>query len=335
MSESDESLDGCSRAAILLMTLGEESATEVLKYMDQQEVEQIGMAMAEIVSVSQEHVDSVIESFAEEVQGHTSLGIGSEDYLRTILTSALGQESAEGLLDRILAGRNTNGLEALKWMEPALVADMLKEEHPQVVAVVASHLSRERAAQVLMLLPAQLRADAVMRIASLDGIQRAAISELDEMMERRIADAQGEQAKDLGGKRAAAEIVLKLGSDMEDEVLGYIGEVDDELSSEIKELMFVFDSLAALDDRGMQALLREIPGDRLGVALKGAEPATSDLFLRNMSKRAAELLQEDMEARGPIRLSDVEEAQKDILTIALKLADEGKIQLGGGSDDYV
>ncbi len=335
MSDSEQELDGSSRAAILLMTLGEEAAAQVLKYIDQQEVEQIGLAMAEIGSVSQEQVDSVIEMFSEEVQDHTALGIGSEDYLRTILTSALGEESAEGLLDRILAGRNTNGLEALKWMEPPLVADMLKEEHPQVVAVVASHLSRERAAEVLALLPEQLRADAVMRIASLDSIQRAAISELDEMMERRIADANGDTAKGLGGKRAAAEIVLKLGSSLEEEVLGHIREVDDDLGNQIKELMFVFDSLAVLDDRGMQGLLREIPGDKLGVALKGAEPATSDLFLRNMSKRAADILQEDMEARGPVRLAEVEEAQKEILTVALKLADEGKIQLGGGGDDYV
>lgn len=335
MSESETELDGSSRAAILLMTLGEDAAAEVLKYIDQQEVEAIGLAMAEIGSVSQEQVDAVIETFAEEVQGHTALGIGSEDYLRTILTSALGAESAEGLLDRILAGRNTNGLEALKWMEPVLVADMLKEEHPQVVAVVASHLSPERAAQVLALLPEQLRADAVMRIASLDGIQRAAISELDEMMERRIALAQGDKAKSLGGKRAAAEIVLKLGSTIEEDVLERIRSVDDDLGVEIKELMFVFDSLAVLDDRGMQALLREIPGDKLGVALKGAEPATSDLFLRNMSKRAADILQEDMEAQGPVRLADVEEAQKEILAIALTLADDGKIQLGGSGDDYV
>lgn len=335
MSEPEAELDGSSRAAILLMTLGEDAAAEVLKYIDQQEVEAIGLAMAEIGSVSQEQVDAVIETFAEEVQGHTALGIGSEDYLRTILTSALGAESAEGLLDRILAGRNTNGLEALKWMDPALVADMLKEEHPQVVAVVGSHLSPERAAEVLALLPEQLRADAVMRIASLDGIQRAAISELDEMMERRIALAQGDKAKSLGGKRAAAEIVLKLGSTIEEDVLERIRTVDDDLGVEIKELMFVFDSLAVLDDRGMQALLREIPGDKLGVALKGAEPATSELFLRNMSKRAADILQEDMEAKGPVRLAEVEEAQKEILAIALTLADDGKIQLGGGGDDYV
>ncbi len=335
MSDAETEMDGSSRAAILLMTLGEEAAAQVLKYIDQQEVEKIGLAMAEIGSVSQEQVDQVIETFAEEVQGHTALGIGSEEYLRAILIGALGAESAEGLLDRILAGRNTNGLEALKWMEPSLVADMLKEEHPQVVAVVASHLSPERAARVLSMLPEQLRADAVMRIASLDGIQRAAISELDEMMERRIALAQGDKAKTLGGKRAAAEIVLKLGSSIEEDVLERIRSVDDELGSQIKELMFVFDSLAVLDDRGMQALLREIPGDKLGVALKGAEPATSDLFLRNMSKRAADILQEDMEARGPVRLAEVEEAQKEILGIALKLADEGKIQLGGGGDDYV
>ena len=317
------------------MTLGEDAAAEVLKYIDQQEVEQIGLAMAEIGSVSQEQVDSVVESFATEVEGHTALGIGSEDYLRTILTTALGAESAEGLLDRILSGRNTNGLEALKWMEPPLVADMLKEEHPQVVAVVASHLSAERAAQVLALLPEQLRADAVMRIASLDGIQRAAISELDEMMERRIALAQGEKPKSLGGARAAAEIVLKMGTSLEENVLERIRAVDDDLGTEIKELMFVFDSLAVLDDRGMQVLLRDIPGDKLGTALKGAEPNTSDLFLRNMSKRAADIMQEDMEARGPVRLAEVEEAQKEILAIALKLADEGKIQLSGGGDDFV
>lgn len=335
MSSNGEELSGKSRAAILLMTLGEEAASEVLRHINPQEVQHVGQAMAEIGNVSREQVDAVIESFAVDIQDHTSLGIGSQQFLHTVLVNALGADRANEFIERILQGRNTKGLETLKWTEPAVVADLLKEEHPQVVAVVLSHLSHERAAQVLRRLPAESRSDILIRIANLEGIRHSALMELDEIMEKRIAQKRGDQATSMGGKRAAADILNKLGPEFESDVIAGIREVDDELGMQIQELMFVFESLAELDDRGMQTLLREISSDQLGVALKGADPATQEKILSNMSKRAADILQEDMEARGPVRLSEVEEAQKEILERALRLSDEGKIQLGDSGEEYV
>ncbi|MEM7219909.1 MAG: flagellar motor switch protein FliG [Pseudomonadota bacterium] len=334
MTDADP-LSGSRRAAILLMSMGEAAAAEVLKYVNQQEVQAIGRAMSAIRHVSSEQVQDIASAFAEDVVKHTSLGIGTEEYLRSVLVAAMGEEAAERLLDRILQGRKTNGLEALKWMEPQLVADIIAPEHPQVAAVVVSQLSHERAAAVLLGMSEQRRADVVMRIATLQGVQSSALMELDEIIERRISASRDDGAEELGGRRAAAEIVLQMGPNVEADIMERIGSVDDELGGEIKELMFVFDSLGDLDDRGMQALLREINGDLLGVALKGAEKKTSDLILGNMSSRAAEILREDMEARGPVRLSEVEEAQKEILAVALQMAEDGKLNLGGGGEEYV
>lgn len=335
MADPGEPLSGKERAAILLMELGEDVASEVLKYIDPQEVQQVGQAIAEIGSVTSEQVDAVVEEFAVDVQGHTSLGIGSEQYLRTILGNALGPERAQSFIERILQGRNTKGLEALKWMAPAAVTELLRDEPPQVIAVILSHLSHDRAAKVVGNLPEELRADVLFRVANLAGVQHAALTELDEIMEKRIAESRGDQAKGLGGMRAAADILHKLQPEMGTEVIDKIKAIDDELGMQIQELMFVFDSLGDLDDNGMQALLREVSSDRLGVALKGADPAIQDHVFSNMSTRAGAILKEDMEARGPVRLSEVEEAQKEILEVALKMADEGKIQLGASGDEYV
>ncbi len=335
MSSAAEGLSGKSRAAILLMTLGEEAASEVLRHIDPQEVQHVGQAMAEIGNVSKEQVDGVIEDFAVDIQAHTSLGIGSQEFLRTVLSNALGSEQATEFIGRILQGRNTKGLETLRWTEPGLVADMLQDEHPQVVAVVLSHLSQERAAQVLKRLPEELHGEVLIRIANLEGIRGSALMELDEIMEKRIAESRGDQSKTMGGKRVAADILNKLGPELESEVMSRIKEVDDQLGHQIQELMFVFESLLEIDDRGIQTLLREVNRDQLGVALKGADPAVQDKLLSNMSSQAAEILKEDMEARGPVRLSEVEEAQREILEHALKLADEGQIQLGDGGEEYV
>ncbi len=317
------------------MTLGEEAASEVLRHINPQEVQHVGQAMAEIGNVSREQVDAVIESFAVDIQEHTSLGIGSQQFVRTVLANALGAEAANEFIERILQGRDTKGLETLKWTEPTVVAELLREEHPQVVAVVLSHLSHERAAQVMQRLPAEKHGDILIRIANLEGIRHSALMELDEIMEKRIAQNRGDQSKALGGMRAAADILNKLGPDFEGDAIARIRDVDDELGMKIQELMFVFESLAELDDRGMQTLLREISSDQLGVALKGADPATQEKILSNMSSRAADILKEDMEARGPVRLSEVEEAQKEILERALRLSDEGKIQLGDSGEEYV
>jgi len=332
-NKGTEPLDGKSRAAILLMSLGEAAASEVLKYIDPQEVQQVGQAMAEISNISQEQVDEVVETFALDVQQHTSLGIGSEEYLRTILDNALGPDTARGYIERILQGRNTKGLEALKWMDPEAVADLLREEQPQVIAVVLTHLSRDRAAQVLRRLPADIHGEVLIRVANLDGVRRSALTDLDEIMERRIAESRGDQASGLGGKRAAADIIHKLGSDLEHEVMDKVRAIDDALGVQIQELMFVFESLRDVDDRGMQALLREVSSDVLGVALKGADPDVQEHIYKNMSKRAASLLREDMDFMGPVRLKDVEDCQQKIVNIIRKLEDAGEIVVARGGEE--
>ena len=328
-------LDGKSRAAILLMSLGETAAAEVLKYIDSKEVQQVGRAMTEIGNVSQDQVTAVAETFAQDIQDQTALGVGSEHYLRNILGKALGPKAAEDSLERILQGRNAKGLESLKYKEPEAVAELVRDEQPQVIAVVMAHLRNDRAAAVLKLLPEEMHGDILIRVASLEGVRRSALTELDEIMEQRISQNSVDQPAELGGKRTAADILNKLGGGMEQEVLVKVREINDELGLEIQELMFIFESLLEIDDRGMQGLLREVSSDVLGVALKGADENVQEHIYKNMSKRASEILKEDMEARGPVRLSDVEQAQKEILDVALKMAEEGTLQLGSSGEEYV
>lgn len=334
MSDTQE-LDGASKAAIFLLSVGEEGASEVLKHISPQELHKIGQSMAEITKVSNEQVEEVMGYFLEEVEDQTAFGIGNEEYLLAVLGKAIGHDKAQALVDRIVQGRNTKGLEALKWMSPRSVADILHSEHPQIVAIVLAHLKDSRAAQVLRMLDDSLHVDVLTRIAKLNGVQQSAIMDLDEIMEKQVAATSESRPSEVGGMKVAASIVSKLGSDLEEVVLEKMKELDEEFGAQLQDLLFIFDSLLDIDDRGIQALLREVPTDKLGVALKGADPAVQEKIFKNMSSRAAEIMQEDMEVRGPVKLSDVEEAQKEILTIAQRLADEGKIDLGGSGEEYV
>ena len=334
MSES-EGLDGAEKAAILLLTVGEEGASEILRHISPQELHKVGQAMADLTKVSHEQVEEVMNVFAEEVKEQTSLGIGNDEYLLAVLSKAIGPEKARAIVERIVQGRDTKGLEALKWMQPKAVADILKPEHPQIVAIVLAHLREEMAAEVLKLFDEEAHVDVLTRLAKLNGVQQTAILELDEIIERQVAATSESQASEVGGMRAAANIISKMGSDLEEPILEKMKDLDEEFGVKLQELLFVFESLLDIDDRGIQALLREVPTDKLGVALKGADPAVQDKIFGNMSSRAAEIMQEDMEVRGPVKLSDVEEAQKEILTIAQRLAEEGKIDLGGSGDEYV
>ncbi|HEX4871704.1 MAG TPA: flagellar motor switch protein FliG [Nevskiaceae bacterium] len=328
-------IPGSERAAILLMSLGEAEAAEVLRHMNAKEVQKIGQAMASLSNVTRERAGEVMQRFCLELENQTSLGIGSDDYVRRVLVGALGEDKASGLIDRILLGRNSKGLEALKWMETRAVADLVRNEHPQIVAIVLAYLDPDQAAEVIGFLPERMRSEVLMRIAKLDGIQPAALKELDEIMEKQFAGGGSRKSAGVGGVKAAANILNLMDSTSEAAISARISEVDAELSTRIQELMFVFDDLASLDDRSIQTLLRDIPTDKLGLALKGADASVKEKITRNMSKRAGEMLIEDMEARGPAKLSDVEAAQKEILSTARRLAESGQIQLGGGGDDYV
>lgn len=320
---------GVQRAAVLLLSLGESDAAEVLRHMDPKEVQKIGIAMATMTGISREQVERVMDEFNSELGTKTSLGVGADDYIRNVLVQALGAEKASGLIDRILLGRNTTGLDTLKWMDPRAVADLVRNEHPQIIAIVMAHLESDQAADALKNLPERVRADVLLRIATLDGIPPNALSELNEIMERQFAGNQNLKSSTIGGVKCAANILNFMETGQDQGLLQSIGKVDADLAGKIQDQMFVFDNLVELDDRGLQAMLRDVPGERLALALRGADIKVRDKITRNMSQRAAQILLEDMEARGPVRLTDVEAAQKEILMIVRKLADEGVISLGG------
>ncbi|MBB3344456.1 flagellar motor switch protein FliG [Luteimonas sp. RC10] len=325
-------MTGVQRAAVLLLSLGEADAAEVLKHMGAKEVQKLGLAMATMGPVSREQVTGVMDDFHGALERQTSLGVGADDYIRAVLVQALGADKAGSLIDRILLGRNTTGLDTLKWMDPRAIADLVRHEHPQIIAIVMSHLDPDQAADALKLMPERTRADVLLRIATLDGIPPNALNELNEIMERQFAGNQNLKSSAVGGVKVAANILNFMESGQDQGLLGAIRKIDPQLCQRIQDLMFVFDDLIELDDRELQIVLREVSGDRLGIALRGADPRVREKITRNMSQRAAEILIEDMEARGPVRLSDVESAQKEILTIVRRLADEGALTLGGGGN---
>src|SRR6185436_9362405 len=329
--------NGVERAAILLLTLGESEAAEILKHLGAKDVQRLGRSMAELANVSRDEVRGVLGQFTTAIEQQTSMGVANEDFVRKVLVNALGEDKAASLMDRISLGGQRKGLDALKWMDAKAVADLVRTEHPQIIAIVLSYLDSEQAAEVLACLPEGLRSDLVMRVATLDGIQPTALAELDDMMEKQSAATGGASGKSsaLGGLRTAAEMVNLLDSSVGTSVMNDIGKTDEGLSQKIQDLMFVFEDLLEVDDRGMQELLRQVPADKLLIALKGADETFKTKVFKNMSKRAAEMLKGDLEAKGPVRLSDVEAAQKEILVAARKLADEGTIQLGGKGEQYV
>ncbi|MGN6740824.1 flagellar motor switch protein FliG [Dyella sp.] len=328
--------EGARNAAILLLTLGEQDAAEVLKHLSARDVQAVGSAMAGLTSVTRDQVEQVLNRLNEDVGRQTALGVGTEDYIRKILTNALGESKAGGLIDRILLGRSSKGLESLKWMESRAIAELINLEHPQIIALVLAHLEPDQAAEVLGYLPPRTRSDAVMRIATLDGVQPHALNELDEIMERQFSGNSTKlKSANVGGLKAAADILNAMETSREAELMSAIRSQDASLGGKIEELMFVFDDLAGLDDRSMQTLLREVPSTRLTVALKGAEPAMREKIFANMSKRAADMLRDDLEVAGPVRVSEVDAAQKEVLMIARRLADAGQLTLAGGGDDFV
>jgi len=335
MSDVTANRSGVEQAAILLLTLGEQDAAQVLKHLGAKDVQRVGLAMAQLPGISRDEVTAVLSNFSSAVEEHTSFGVDADEYVRKVLVEALGNDKAGSVIDRILRGRNSRGLETLKWMESKAVAEMLRYEHPQIVSIVLSYLESDQAAEVLTALPEMLRADIVMRIAMLDGIHPSALNELDEVLEKQFTGSKGTKSSAFGGPKVAAEI-LNLAGAAEAKILEEITKSDATLSQQIQDLMFVFEDLGQIDDRGMQELLREIPGDKLIIALKATDEELKQKFFKNMSERAAQMLKDDLEAKGPVRLSEVEAAQKEILVASRRLAEEGRLSLGGkGGEEYV
>ncbi|KLV11005.1 MULTISPECIES: flagellar motor switch protein FliG [Photobacterium] len=330
------SLSGTEKAAILLLSLNEQDAASIIRHLQPKQVQRVGGAMASMADLSQDKVSAVHRHFLEDIQKYTSIGMGSEDFVRNTLIAALGEDKANNLVDQILMGSGSKGLDSLKWMDPRQVASIIHNEHPQIQTIVLSYLEPEQSAEILAQFPERVRLDLMMRIANLEEVQPAALHELNDIMEKQFAGQAGAQAAKIGGLKAAAEIMNYLDNNVEGLLMDQIRENDEEMATQIEDLMFVFDNLAEVDDRGIQTLLRDVPQDLLQKALKGADDLLREKILRNMSKRAAEMLQDDLEAMGPIRVSDVEAAQKEILSIARRLSDAGELMLtGSGQDDFL
>jgi flagellar motor switch protein FliG len=335
IDKKDQERSGTERAAILLLTLGEQEAAQVLRHMGAKEVQRIGAAMAKLANVSKDEVHTVICEFSSSVESQTSVGVGAEDFLRKVLVEALGQEKASSIIDRISIGRSTKGLEALKWMDARAVAELIRLEHPQIIAIVLAYLEPDQSAEILTSLPPNMRSDIMVRIATLDGVQPSALTELDDIMEKTFAGKGTTRTSALGGAKAAANIINNLEPSQEGVIMEQIVQTDEALGGRIQDLIFVFDNLLEIDDRSMQELLRQVASDKLLLAMKGCEEAMKEKIFKNMSQRAAEMLKDDLESKGPVRISEVEGAQKEILQTARKLAESGAIALAGKGDEYV
>ena len=325
--------EGTQKAAILLLALGEDEAAEVMKFLGPREVQKIGAAMSAMKAVQSEELEAVLEDFRGRTEQNTSIGLDSDEYIRSVMIKALGDDKASSLLNRILGQRDASGIESLKWMDAQSVADLIRNEHPQIIATILVHLERYHACDTLGHFTERLRNDVVLRIATLDGVQPAALRELNEVLTKLLTGNENLKKKPMGGVRAAAEILNFFSGENEVSVMSNLKNYDGDMAQKIMDEMFVFDNIMDIDDRGIQVMLREVQSESLIVALKGASQELREKIFKNMSQRAAEMMREDLESKGPVRLSEVEAQQKEILQVVRRLADEGQIMLGAKGDD--
>lgn len=324
---------GTERAAILMLALGTDEAAEVMRFLSPREVQKLGAAMSTMKAVNSDELQKVLESFVVETEQNTAIGLDSDDYIRDVMTKALGDDKASSLINRIIGTRDASGIESLKWMDAQAIAELIRNEHPQIVATIMVHLERYHASEVLNIFPERLRNDVILRIATLDGVQPAALRELNEVLTKLLTGNESLKKKPMGGIRTAAEILNFIGGEHEATVMENLKRHDNDMAQKIMDEMFVFENILDIEDRGIQTMLREVQSEALIVALKGSSYDLREKIFKNMSNRAAEMLRDDLDSKGPVRLSEVEAQQKEILQIVRRLADEGQITLGGKGDD--
>lgn len=318
---------GIQKAAILMLAIGQDEAAAVMQHLDPREVQQLGMAMSNIRSIQAEELQSVLKEFGEQTSGNAALGIDNIQYIRNVLDKAMGEEEAGNLLNRILGVSDSSGIESLNGMDSKSISDLIRYEHPQIIATIIVHLDPLKASEVLTEFADEVRTEVIMRIATLDGVQPQAINELNEVLTKLLTGNESTKKKTIGGVKASAQILNFLRSDLETAVMAKVKEFDEIIAGEIQANMFVFDDIIGIPDRDIQLILREVQSDALIIALKGAPDPILEKILKNMSQRAADMLREDLEAKGPVRLSDVDKQQRAILQIILNLAEQGKVSL--------
>lgn len=312
-----------------MLALGEDEASEVMKHLGPREVQKLGTAMATLNTVGHDQVEGVLNQFMLVAGEQALFGLDSDEYIRAVLTKALGDDKASSLLNRILQSRDSNGIESLKWMDAQTVGDLISNEHPQIIATILVHLEPDQAADILGIFTDRLRQDVLLRIATLDGVKPAALKELNDVLAKLLSGNEHFNKKQIGGIRAAAGIMNFMSADQEATVMNGLKEYDEDMAQRIVDEMFVFDDIVDLDDKGIQVVLREVQSETLITALKGATESIREKVFKNMSSRAAEMLRDDLETKGPVKLSEVETQQKQILQIIRRLADEGKVMLSG------
>jgi flagellar motor switch protein FliG len=321
------------RAAVLMLLLGEEQAADIIKYLNPKEVQALGGAMVAAADLSQEAVNAVLDEFVEMLKKQTSLSLGNSDYVEKVMRRALGDDKAASVLNRIMPGQGTKGLDILSWMDARSIAEMIRGEHPQVVAIILSLLEHDVAADVLLYLSPEARAEVIQRVASLDTVQPSAMAELESIMKMQFSKSSSAKSSSFGGIQAAAKIMNMTKTELESSIMNSLSDIDPELVQKIQDNMFTFENIITVDNKGIQVLMRNVEPDMLMTALKGASDGVKDRFLDNMSERARGMFKDDMEAKGPVRMADVEESQKKIMRIARKLSDSGELMLGGA--DFV
>ena len=328
---------GIQNAAVLMLALGEEGAAEVMKYLGPREVQKLGEAMTSMKAIPQERVAQVLNEFTEVAASNSTLGLDSDEYIRSVLTKALGDDKASSLINRILGGTgDASGIESLKWMDGESVADLIHNEHPQTIATILVHLESDQACEILGFFTERLRNDVLLRIATLNGVQPTALRELNDVLAKLLSGGGAAKKQSMGGTRVAADILNYMSGNNESSAMEYLKSYDPDMAQKIMDEMFVFENILEIDDRGIQLILREVQSDSLIVALKGANEELREKIFKNMSQRAAEMMREDLESKGPVKLSEVEAQQREILTVIRRLADEGQLTLGAkGEEAYV
>ena len=329
------SMTSTEQAAIIVLLLGEQQASDIIKYLNPREVQALGSAMMSVADIPQESVNAVLDDFVQTIKKQTNLGLGTNEYVETVFKRALGEDKASTVLGRILPGASSKGLEILRWMDPRAITDMISGEHPQVIAIILSVLEYDIAADVLNFLPAEKRAEILQRVANLESVQPSAMEELERIMKQQFSNNSSAKSSSFGGVKTAAKIMNFVKVDLESKIMGDLSAIDEDIMLKIQDSMFTFDNLSMVDNKAIQVLMRNVDQDMLMVALKGAGEEVKEKFFDNMSQRARAMFVDDMESKGPMRISDVEDAQKTIMRLARKLSDAGELVLAGRGDDFV